>query len=112
MTMQPPDHLRALWTLPRGEANFLTRWRVIKSRFSRGVPKGRTRVSYNAREERCIWQRRFWGHHIRDEADYWAHIRYCWMNPVKHGLARNPQDWPYSSVHHDARFRADMDLMT
>ncbi|WP_299851596.1 transposase [uncultured Roseovarius sp.] len=106
-----PDHLHAVWTLPMGDADFSTRWRLIKSRFSRGVPKARTRASHDARCERGIWQRRFWEHHIRNEADYWAHVRYCWMNPVKHGLVERPQDWRYSSVHRDARFQSDMDLM-
>ena len=55
------------------------------------------------KREHAVWQRRFWEHHIRDEADYWAHVRYCWMNPVKHGLVARPEDWPWSSVHRDGR---------
>ena len=105
-----PDHLHAVWTLPRGDTDFSTRWRLIKSRFSRGLPKGPTRASHDARQERGIWQRRFWEHHIRNEADYWTHIRYCWMNPVKHGFVKRPEDWRYSSVHRDARYCAEMDL--
>ena len=50
-----------------------------------------------------IWQRRFWEHHIRDEADLHNHIRYCWINPVKHGFVDDPADWPYSSYHRDGR---------
>ncbi len=53
------------------------------------------------KDEAPVWQRRFWEHHIRDERDYRAHIRYCWMNPVKHGLVEDPEDWPYSSYHRD-----------
>ena len=30
-------------------------------------------------------------------------ISYCNLNPVKHGLAADPFDWPYSSVHRDMR---------
>ena len=30
-----PDHLHAIWTMPEGDANFATRWRLIKSTFSR-----------------------------------------------------------------------------
>ncbi|HSF96974.1 MAG TPA: hypothetical protein VLA52_18250 [Thermohalobaculum sp.] len=48
-----------------------------------------------------IWQRRFWEHHIRDEAYYAANVRYCWINPVKHGLAARAADWPFSSIHRD-----------
>jgi len=28
-----PDHLHALWTMPEGDADFATRWRLIKSGF-------------------------------------------------------------------------------
>jgi putative transposase len=49
--------------------------------------------------EKGIWQRRYWEHHIRDEADLAAHIRYCWINPVKHGLVTRAADWPHSSIH-------------
>jgi putative transposase len=56
-----------------------------------------------AKQDAGIWQRRFWEHHIRDEADYNAHVRYCRINPVKHGLAARPVDWPYSSIHRDIK---------
>jgi len=29
-----PDHLRCMWTLPPGDADYALRWRGIKSRFS------------------------------------------------------------------------------
>ena len=48
-----------------------------------------------------LWQPRFWEHHIRDEQDYANHVRYCWINPVKHGLVERAVDWPYSSIHRD-----------
>lgn len=98
-----PDHLHAVWTLPEGDADYSTRWRLIKSRFSRALPMGPQRQSHLARQERGIWQRRFWERHMRDDADFAAHIRYCWWNPVKHGLVERPEDWPSSSVHRDIR---------
>jgi len=96
-----PDHLHCVWTLPEGDADFPTRWRLIKARFSRGLPPGARRASHLARQERAIWQRRYWEHHIRDEADRIAHLRYCWDNPVKHGLVAAAEDWPFSSVHRE-----------
>lgn len=96
-----PDHLHCIWHLPEGDCDYATRWRLIKTRFSRGLPVGRLRDSHIARQERGVWQRRFWEHHIRNEADCAAHIRYCWFNPVKHGFVTHPEDWPYSSVHRD-----------
>jgi len=35
-----PDHLHTLWTLPEGDADFSTRWRLIKSAFSRNLETG------------------------------------------------------------------------
>ena len=52
-----------------------------------------------ARGERGIWQRRFWEHLIRDDADRQAHMDYVHFNPVKHGLVRRVADWPYSTFH-------------
>jgi putative transposase len=97
-----PDHLHAIWTLPSGDADFSTRWRLIKNRFAKALPKQEhlspVRIERN---ERGIWQRRFWEHLIRDEADYTRHVEYCYINPVKHGLVRRVCDWPHSSFHRD-----------
>jgi putative transposase len=95
-----PDHLHALWTLPEGDANFATRWRLIKSAFSRSFATGeRISDSRAARGERGIWQRRYWEHTIRDESDFERHVNYVHINPVKHGLVSQVRDWPYSSFH-------------
>ena len=32
-----PDHLHCIWTLPAGDANFATRWRLIKLLFATAV---------------------------------------------------------------------------
>jgi putative transposase len=77
-----PDHLHAVWTLPPGDTDFSTRWRLIKNRFARALPKHEKRSDVRiARNERGIWQRRFWEHLIRDEPDYERHIEYCYINP-------------------------------
>ena len=93
-----PDHLHCIWTLPTGDADFTTRWRLIKAGFSKRLPKTerRSKVRVN-RGERGIWQRRFWEHAIRDERDYANHMDYLHFNPVKHGHVGRVADWPYSS---------------
>ena len=98
-----PDHMHAVWQMPAGDGDYSGRWAAIKARFSAGLPEGRVRYSHITRREKGIWQRRFWEHHIRDEADFAAHLRYCWGNPVKHGLVERAVDWPYSSIHRDIR---------
>ena len=103
-TVVLPDHLHAIWSLPPGDWDFSTRWRLIKSRFARTLPKQERRSAVRvARHERGIWQRRFWEHLIRDEADYARHVEYCYINPLKHGLVSRVRDWPYSSFHRDVR---------
>jgi putative transposase len=99
-----PDHLHAVWTLPPNDSDFSTRWRLIKSRFARSLPKDErlTRVR-QVRGERGIWQRRFWEHLIKDDADYARHIEYCYINPLKHALVHRVRDWPHSSFHRDVR---------
>jgi putative transposase len=99
-----PDHMHAVWTLPSDHADFSTRWRLIKTHFAKTLPKQeRLSAVRKVRGERGIWQRRFWEHLIRDEADYARHVEYCYINPVKHGLVTRVRDWPHSSFHRDVR---------
>jgi putative transposase len=95
-----PDHLICIWTLPPNDTDFYVRWGLIKATFSRAIKKGeRISKSRQKRGERGFWQRRFWEHQIRDEADFYRHIDYIHWNPVKHGWVRQVVDWPYSSFH-------------
>jgi putative transposase len=99
-----PDHLHAVWTLPAGDADYSARWKEIKTLFTKSVGRtGARSASKIAKGEAGIWQRRFWDHHIRDEDDLAMHLRYCWWNPVRHGLVSRAVDWPYSSIHRDIR---------
>ncbi len=99
-----PDHLHAIWTLPPGDADYPLRWALIKSAFSRSLPKTESiRDSRLAKRERGIWQRRYWEHQIRDEADLQAHVDYLHFNPVKHGYVQHVADWPFSSFHRYVR---------
>jgi putative transposase len=95
-----PDHLHALWRLPEGDTDYSNRWRRIKSKFSRVLPKGEPiSKSRTSKGERSIWQRRFWEHTIRDEEDFQRHLDYVHYNPVKHGLVSRVVDWPHSTFH-------------
>lgn len=95
-----PDHLHAIWSLPPEDSDFSTRWSLIKSAFSRRLPADPSRsASKIARREKGIWQRRYWEHVVRNEADMARHIDYIHFNPVKHGLVARVRDWPHSSFH-------------
>ncbi|HJP97397.1 MAG TPA: transposase [Rhodanobacteraceae bacterium] len=70
-----PDHLHAIWRLPQGDADFSTRWRLIKHSVS------------VAPHRKWHWQPRFWEHVVREEDDWRRHVEYIHYNPVKHGYA-------------------------
>ena len=87
-----PEHLHCIWRMPEGDADYSSRWREIKKAASRQIS-----MATNARNERMVWQRRFWEHAIRDEEDWRKHVDYIHYNPVKHGLASRPGAWAWSS---------------
>ena len=92
-----PDHMHIVIALPEGDAEYPARLRLLKSGFTR-------RLSENAKHkgrkgERNVWQRRYWEHAIRDEADLEAHVSYVHFNPVKHRHVAEMDDWPYSTWH-------------
>ena len=101
-----PDHLHAIWRLPDGDADFSTRWRLIKGGFSRRV-RLRGEASPRRTGERNVWQRRFWEHVVRDADELAAYTNYIHWNPVKHGHVTDLDDWPYSSWH---RYKGDSGL--
>ncbi len=113
-----PDHMHTIWTLPDGDANYQARWAIIKRTVTKRctglLAKGKEdlvrkthptfvgnelNTSIQSRREGGLWQRRFWEHAIRDEADFHRHLDYIHWNPVKHGYVKNPMDWPYSTIH-------------
>jgi putative transposase len=94
-----PEHIHTIWSLPKNDQDYSTRWQSIKSYFSRNLKKTNIILQPNKRGEYDLWQRRFWEHTIRDEADYEHHVNYIHYNPVKHGLVKQVKDWPYSSFH-------------
>jgi putative transposase len=96
-----PEHIHCIWTLPKDDHDFSTRWRLIKGFFSRHYEyrDDEFKASQIRKKEQAIWQPRFWEHFIRDEKDFINHVEYIHYNPVKHGLAKAPRDWEYSSFH-------------
>ncbi len=99
-----PDHLHAVWELPMNDNDYSTRWRLIKSRFTRnwiqlGGESGMLTSSRKRSGEQAVWQRRFYEHTCRDEADVTRCIEYIHINPVKHRLVSRAVDWPWSSFH-------------
>ncbi len=97
-----PDHWHTVWTMPRGDVGYPTRWMRIKEEFTEAwldagggeLPQSRSRKEHRYRG---IWQRRYWEHTVRDEVDLKRCVDYIHWNPRKHRLAERVQDWPWSS---------------
>lgn len=103
-----PDHLHCLWTLPEADDDFPARWSMVKRLFTKAyLSEGGTSLpvtdSRAAHRELGVWQQRYWEHRIRDEQDWHRHRDYIHLNPVKHALADEPRDWPWSSFHRHVR---------
>jgi putative transposase len=78
--------------------------RLVSKQVGKNYQKNRLmNKSRIKRNESSIWQRRFWEHHIISQEDYTAHLNYCYMNPVKHGLVQSMKDWKYSTFHRDVK---------
>lgn len=94
-----PEHIHAIFTLPADDDNYSSRWRLIKSIYTRKLVQKGVALAANGRGEYNLWQRRFWEHTIRDDEDMNNHINYIHYNPVKHKLVERAADWPHSSFH-------------
>ena len=103
-----PDHLHTVWELPPGDTDYSSRWRLIKGCFTRrwleaGGEEGTRGTSRRRKEERGIWQRRFYEHTCRDDNDLKRCVDYIHVNPLKHRLVGRLVDWPWSSFHRFVR---------
>jgi REP element-mobilizing transposase RayT len=82
-----PDHAH-LFCAPGDRPVSLDMWvKFWKSEASRHWPRP---------EEHPIWQADFWDTQLRTGESYEAKWDYVRENPVRHGLVRVPEEWPYA----------------
>ena len=86
-----PDHWHAILYPPHP----LTISRVMEA-----IKDGATkRINRSRREAGMLWQPRFFDRALRTVREYNEKVRYIHLNPVKAGLVKRVEDWPWSSVH-------------
>ena len=91
-----PEHVHLLLSEPR-ERTLADAIHFLKLSFAK-----RFRARRRAVEPGSFWQARYYDRNIRDADEFTAKLRYIHRNPVKRGLVKEPQDWPWSSFRHYA----------
>ena len=97
-----PDHMHCIWTLPEGDADHAGRWLALKRYVASDVGRRLQEAAFmtpsgHHLRDANLWQRQFWDHPIRDEADLERHIDYIHFDLVKHGLVEPVRAWPQST---------------
>ena len=91
-----PDHLHlfcAPFDLHFGIDQWISFW---KRQFSRRYPN-----------EAWEWQRRAFHHRMRDRIEYEEKLAYVRENPLRKGLVKTPEDWPFQGRLHDIQWVGD-----
>lgn len=80
-----PDHIHCIWRLPENDYEYSKRWSAIKRYFSIGCKNATTKLTDSRRDkrEKAVWQRRFWEHTIKSEADWQKTFRLYSLQPSK-----------------------------
>ena len=93
-----PDHLHAVWTLPAGDDDFSTRWRMIKTFFARSLRRQNGCPPSEGWQENAASGNVAFGSTRSAAMQIMRHTwTTCIFNPVKHELAAAPAEWPYST---------------
>jgi putative transposase len=93
-----PDHFHLILS-PTG-ITLERAMQLVKGGFSFQLNK-------NLKTKRDIWQPSFADRRVRDSLEYAKFKDYIWQNPVKRGLVRTAEEYPYSSAH--PSFRGSLD---
>jgi len=81
-----PDHVHVLIEGTREDADFQRLVRVFKQRSS---------YHWKRRMTGDLWQRSYFEHVLRDDEDTFHVARYILDNPVRAGLAKRPEEYPF-----------------
>jgi putative transposase len=76
-----PDHVHLLVSFPETEK----RMQIIVSKWK----------EWTAKTLKIEWQRDFFEHRLRQEESFREKADYILANPVRAGLAKEPEEWPY-----------------
>jgi putative transposase len=70
------------------------------------ISVARREMHYHEKGDATLWQKRYYDHNVRSYQSFVEKLRYIHRNPVKRGLAGNPEDWKWSSFRHYSKAEA------
>jgi putative transposase len=86
-----PDHWHAI---------LFPRHPLTISEVMEAIKVGSTlRVNAGRKESGLFWQPRFFDRALRTVKEYCEKVEYIHLNPVRAGLVKRAEEWPWSSVH-------------
>jgi len=85
-----PTHVHLLVQPKDGQIGRIIQ--LIKGRSSRFIRKSNPSVGE-------IWEKRYHDRRLRHSSEISEIDEYIIMNPVRAGLCKSPEDWPWSSIH-------------
>ncbi|MFH1538909.1 MAG: transposase [bacterium] len=91
-----PDHVH-FFCQPDGD-------RTELSEFIRLLKKWTTRRAKEEKIGKYVWQREFFDHLLRSGESYEQKWEYVFYNPVRAGLCKQPEEWPYQGECHELIF--------
>ena len=76
------------------------RFFFVTSRLMEPTKVGSTlRLNATRKESGLFWQPRFFDRALRTVGEYCEKVEYIHLNPVRAGLVKHAEDWPWSSAH-------------
>jgi len=90
-----PNHVHVLLEPRTDLATIVQGWKSFTSRW---VLRQNQWLGLRIPKPDQLWMREYWDRYIRDAGHYQKALDYIQQNPVKAGLCRRPEDWPWSSA--------------
>ena len=90
-----PNHVHLLILPHTPLSEIIHGWKSFTSRW---ILKQNERLSLQIPDPKQFWQRDYWDRFIRDGDHYQNVIDYIHKNPIKAGLCRTPESYPWSSA--------------
>ena len=88
-----------LCTLMPDHLHMIARWS-----HSRGLAKEVAGLKRWWARQGVVWQRDFFDHRLRSDAEYESKAHYMRMNPVRAGLVARAEDWPHTWSGREVRY--------